>query len=173
MGINPALDGAAPPTRTSPALSNMPSPEEMPAKTPTAGWSSGRIVLGTSSRSSCWSPTHPSDRRPHHAYAAPISGPPEVTRGPRADRHAKSGNTITDAEIEAIADEAEKGDNVDKLIARRGKRGRLPRFDASCGGSVRREPELRDELAERAGAESVSTSDLILKALRQYLPPIA
>lgn len=82
----------------------------------------------------------------------------------------KSGKLITDAEIEQYAAEAEAGYDVDELIARRGKRGRptLGSGPASVE-SVRLDPELRQELASRADTEGVSTSELIRKALREYL----
>jgi hypothetical protein len=82
----------------------------------------------------------------------------------------KSGKTITDADIEKYAAEAEGGYNVDELIARRGKRGRptLGSGPASVE-SVRLDPELRDALASRAEAEGTSTSEVIRQALRDYL----
>jgi len=89
---------------------------------------------------------------------------------PRVYGHTKSGKPITDAGIEAVAHEAEAGYDVDELIARRGKRGRpsLGSGPASVE-SVRLDPELRDELTARAEVEGVSPSELIRKALRQYL----
>ncbi len=93
---------------------------------------------------------------------------------PRVYGHTKSGKAITDADIEAIADEAEKAYDVDVLIARRGKRGRPALGSAPASvESVRLDPDLRNELADRAKAEGVSTSDLIRKALREYLRPTA
>ncbi len=82
----------------------------------------------------------------------------------------KSGKLMTDGEIEQYAAEAEAGYDVDELIARRGKRGRptLGSGPASVE-SVRLDPELREELASRADTEDVSTSELIRKALREYL----
>ena len=89
---------------------------------------------------------------------------------PRTRGHTKSGRPITDADIEAMADEAEAGYDVDELIARRGKRGRPALGSAPATvESVRLDPELRDELAARAEAEGVSASELIRKALREYL----
>jgi hypothetical protein len=63
---------------------------------------------------------------------------------PRIHGHTKSGKPITDADIEALADEAEAGYDVDELIARRGKRGR-PSLGSGPATveSVRIEPELR------------------------------
>jgi hypothetical protein len=89
---------------------------------------------------------------------------------PRTHGHTKSGRPITDADVEAMADEAEAGYDVDELIARRGKRGRPALGSAPATvESVRLDPELRDELAARAEAEGVSASELIRKALREYL----
>lgn len=89
---------------------------------------------------------------------------------PRTYGHTKSGKPITDADIEALADEAEAGYDVDALIARRGKRGRPTLGSAPAAvESVRIDPELRDELTARAAAEGVSPSELIRKALREYL----
>jgi hypothetical protein len=89
---------------------------------------------------------------------------------PRTHGHTKSGRPITDADVEAMADEAEAGYDVDELIARRGKRGRPALGSAPATvESVRLDPELRDELAARAEAEGISASELIRKALREYL----
>ena len=45
-------------------------------------------------------------------------------RQPRMYGHTQSGRPITDADVEALAAEAEAGYNVDELISRRPKRGR-------------------------------------------------
>lgn len=44
--------------------------------------------------------------------------------------HTKSGAPITDELLDRLADEAERGYDVDEIIARRGKRGR-PRLGAA------------------------------------------
>ena len=89
---------------------------------------------------------------------------------PRIDGRTKSGKAITDADVETLADEAEKGYDVDDLLARRGRRGRPSLGSAPASvESVRLDPELRDELTERATAEGVTTSELIRRALREYL----
>ena len=89
---------------------------------------------------------------------------------PRIYGHIKSGQPITDADIEAMATEAEQGYDVDELIARRGKRGRPSLGSAPATvESVRLDPELREELTARAAVEGVSASELIRKALREYL----
>ena len=84
--------------------------------------------------------------------------------------HTSSGEPITDKEVEALAAEAEAGYDVDALLARRGKRGRpaLGTGPASVE-SVRLDPELRDQLLERAKAEGTTTSEVIRTALRRFL----
>jgi hypothetical protein len=90
-----------------------------------------------------------------------------------ADRvygHARSGKPLTDNEIEALAAEAEAGYDPETLIARRGKRGRPALGSAPAGvESVRLDPELRDQLEERARAEGTTTSEVIREALRRFL----
>jgi predicted transcriptional regulator len=86
-------------------------------------------------------------------------------------RRTSAGRVITDDDIEALADEAERGYDPAELIARRGKRGRptLGGAGPSTVESVRLDPELNDEVAERAKRDGVSTSDVIREALRRYL----
>lgn len=87
----------------------------------------------------------------------------------RVHGHTKSGAPITDRTVEDLAAEAERGYIVEDLLARRGP-GR-PRLGAAAKrvGSVRLEPELREQAAERARAEGVTVSELVRRALRQYL----
>lgn len=84
--------------------------------------------------------------------------------------HTSSGRPITDAEVERLAEEAERGYPVEEVIARRGKRGRpaLGSGPASVE-SVRLDPDLRAELTERAQADGTTTSEVIREALRRYL----
>ena len=84
--------------------------------------------------------------------------------------HTKSGTPITEELVEALADEAEAGYDVDEIIARRGKRGR-PRLGAepSIVGSVRIDPELKQRLLRRAQDEGVPVSEVIREALRHHL----
>jgi hypothetical protein len=84
--------------------------------------------------------------------------------------HTKSGTPITDALIEQFADEAERGYDVDQLIARRGKRGR-PRLGSqpSTVESVRLDPELKELLVRRAQDEGLPVSEVIREALRHHL----
>jgi len=80
--------------------------------------------------------------------------------------------TLTDSEIEALADEAEAGYDVDDLGARRNKRGR-PTLGAGPASveSVRLDPELKDQLLTRAEQDHTSPSEVIREALRRYLQP--
>jgi uncharacterized protein (DUF4415 family) len=84
--------------------------------------------------------------------------------------NAKSGRAITDADVQRLADEAERGYDADALIARRGKRGRPALGSAPASvESVRLDPELHDQLTERAKADGTTPSAVIRQALRDYL----
>ncbi len=81
-----------------------------------------------------------------------------------------SGKPITDKDIEALAAEADAGYDVDTLLARRGKRGRPALGSAPASvESFRLDPEMRDQLLERAKAEGTTTSEVIREALRRFL----
>jgi predicted transcriptional regulator len=89
---------------------------------------------------------------------------------PRVHGHTLSGRPITEADVEALAAEAEAGYDVDELIARRPKRGRPALGSAPASvESVRLDPELQRELAERARAEGTTPSHIIREALRRFL----
>ena len=77
---------------------------------------------------------------------------------------------LTDSEIEALAEEAEAGYDVDRLVARRNKRGR-PTLGAGPASveSVRLDPQLKDQLLSRAEQDHTSPSEVIREALRRYL----
>ncbi|MHB8244337.1 MAG: ribbon-helix-helix protein, CopG family [Acidimicrobiales bacterium] len=93
-----------------------------------------------------------------------------VMTKPRVYGHTDSGRPITDAEVEALAAEAEAGYDVEELIARRGKRGRPSLGSAPATvESVRLDPELREKLAERAQTTGTTTSEVIREALRRFL----
>jgi hypothetical protein len=84
--------------------------------------------------------------------------------------HTKSGQPITDEDVEKLAAEAEAGYDLDRLIARRNKRGRPTIGNApSSVESVRLDPELRRQLLQRAEAHGTTPSELIREALRRYL----
>lgn len=78
------------------------------------------------------------------------------------------GTPISDEMVEAMADEAERGYDVDKLLRRRG--GRPPMGSAASSvESVRLDPELKRDLLLRAAEDGVSVSDTIRQALREYV----
>jgi len=84
--------------------------------------------------------------------------------------HTRSGQPITDADVQRLAEEAERGYDVDALIARRNKRGRPALGSAPASvESVRLDPELRDQLTARAQADGTTPSEVIRQALRDYL----
>ncbi len=84
--------------------------------------------------------------------------------------HTSSGQPLSDTEIRELAAEAERGYDVDTLIARRRKRGRPSLGSAPASvESVRLDPELRDELLQRAQSEGITTSEIIREALRRFL----
>jgi hypothetical protein len=85
------------------------------------------------------------------------------THGTKAD-----GTPITDEMIEAMADEAERGYDVEDLRRRRGGRPALG-SSPSTVESVRLDPELKRDLLLRAAAKGVSVSEAIREALRQYV----
>ena len=84
--------------------------------------------------------------------------------------HTKSGAEIDDEMIERLAAEAEAGFDVDLLLARRGKRGR-PSLGVgeSAVESFRLDNELRMSLIARAESEGVPVSEILRRAVREYL----
>jgi predicted HicB family RNase H-like nuclease len=83
-------------------------------------------------------------------------------------RH-KDGAPITDADVEAMADEAERGYDVDTLLRHR-RGGRPPLGSAAASvESVRLDPELKRALLTRAAEEHVSVSEVIRRAIGEYL----
>ena len=82
--------------------------------------------------------------------------------------HQLDGTPITDDQVQAWADEAERGYSPKQLRPRPG--GRPPMGSAAASvESVRLDPELKTALTARAEAEHVSVSELIRTAVRQYL----
>lgn len=81
-----------------------------------------------------------------------------------------SGELVTDALIEQLADEAERGYKPGQLQGRRRGPGR-PSLGAAAKTveSVRLDPALRAQTAQRAADEGVSVSEVIRQALREYL----
>jgi hypothetical protein len=70
--------------------------------------------------------------------------------------------------VEVMADEAERGYDVDELLRRRGGRPAMGSAPASVE-SVRLDPELKRDLLLRAAEEHISVSDAIRRAIGQYL----
>ncbi|MGH9083287.1 MAG: ribbon-helix-helix protein, CopG family [Acidimicrobiales bacterium] len=87
-----------------------------------------------------------------------------TTYGTRAD-----GSQITDQDVEAMADEAERGYDVEEILQRR--RGGRPAMGSgpSTVESVRLDPDLKRDLLLKAADEQVSVSELIRRAMRRYL----
>jgi predicted HicB family RNase H-like nuclease len=81
----------------------------------------------------------------------------------------RDGTPVTDADIEAMADQAEDGYDVDTILRRR-RGGRPPLGSAAASvESVRLDPELKRALLIRAGQEHVSVSEVIRRAIGEYL----
>ncbi len=86
-----------------------------------------------------------------------------------SDDPAPSGH-VSDEHVERFADEAERGYDVEQLVARRGRRGR-PRLGSapSTVESVRLDPALKEQLVRRAERDGVAVSEVIRQALRHHL----
>ena len=81
----------------------------------------------------------------------------------------KSGKTLTDADIDAIADEVATTDyDTEVLKARRRGRPLLGSAPAEVV-PVRLDPELRAAIEARAEADDTNSSEIIRRALRAYL----
>ena len=81
----------------------------------------------------------------------------------------RSGRTLTDEDIDAIACEVEETDyDVEALKTRR--RGRPPMGSGPADVvPVRIDPELREAIEARAEADHTTTSEIIREALRRFL----
>ena len=75
--------------------------------------------------------------------------------------------TVTDKEIQTLADEAEAGIDITKLKRRPGR----PSLGNTAADvfPVRLDPELRAALEQRAQTEHTTASDIVRIALRNYL----
>lgn len=82
--------------------------------------------------------------------------------------HRKDGTAVTDDDIEAMADEAEAGYDVEAVLRRRAGRPSMGSAPASVE-SVRLDPELKRDLILRAAQDGISVSEAIRQAVRQYL----
>src|SRR5713101_3391158 len=80
----------------------------------------------------------------------------------------KTGKVLTDVDIEAMADEAERGYDVEALKTRRRGRPMLGTAPAEVV-PVRLDPDLKQAVEARAEAEHATTSEIIREALRRFL----
>jgi len=80
----------------------------------------------------------------------------------------KTGKVLTDADIEAMADEAERGYDVEMLKTRRRGRPMLGSGPSEIV-PVRLDPDLKQAVEARAEADHTSTSEIIRQALRRFL----
>jgi hypothetical protein len=77
--------------------------------------------------------------------------------------------SLSDAQLEALADEAERGYEVNTILQRR-RGGRPPLGSAAASvESVRLDPDLKRELLLRAAHDHTSVSEVIRRAIGQYL----
>lgn len=81
----------------------------------------------------------------------------------------KTGRVLTDEDINSLADEVANADyDVGALKSRRRGRPSMGSGPAEVV-PVRLDPELRDALEARAQAEHTTSSDVIRRALRNFL----
>ena len=80
----------------------------------------------------------------------------------------KSGKVLTDADIEALADEAERGYDIEVLKSRRRGRPMLGTAPAEVV-PVRLDPNLKEAVETRAAEDHTTTSEIIRQALRRFL----
>ena len=81
----------------------------------------------------------------------------------------KDGTAITDEVVAALADEAERGYDVEDILRRR--QGGRPAMGSGPAEveSVRLDPELKRDLLLRASRDGISVSEVIRQALREYV----
>jgi predicted HicB family RNase H-like nuclease len=87
---------------------------------------------------------------------------------PKTHGRLADGTPITDATVEALADEAERGYDVGAMLRRRTGRPSMGEAPASVE-SVRLDPDLKRDLILRAATEGISVSEVIRRALRDYV----
>ncbi len=81
----------------------------------------------------------------------------------------KTGRTLTDADIDALAEEVETTDyDVEELKTRRRGRPAMGSGPADIV-PVRIDPELKAAIEARAKADDTTTSEIIREALRKFL----
>jgi hypothetical protein len=82
-------------------------------------------------------------------------------------KNVSKGKEVTEADIEALAAEAEAGYDIDELKKRVGR----PAMGSAAAEvfPVRLDPELRAAIEERAIREHKNASEIIREALRKYV----
>jgi predicted DNA-binding protein len=80
----------------------------------------------------------------------------------------KTGRELTEADIEDLADEAERGYDVQELKSRRRGRPMLGSAPAEVV-PVRLDPELKQAVEDRARDDDTTVSALIREAIRRFL----
>jgi hypothetical protein len=109
------------------------------------------------------------DARDAHARQVPALTVRRPLRMPMTHGTKADGTPITDQMVEAMADQAEQGYDVEEMLRRR-QRGRPAMGSAASSvESVRLDPELKRDLLLRAAEEHTSVSEIIRSAVRQYL----
>ncbi len=86
-----------------------------------------------------------------------------------ASKRKASADAVEDAQVEELVAEAERGYDVEDILRRR--RGGRPALGSAAASveSVRLDPELKRELLLRAARDHTSVSEVIRRALGQYL----
>lgn len=80
----------------------------------------------------------------------------------------RTGRVLTDADVDAMAEDAERG--YDPAVLKTRRRGRPMLGSAPLEVvPVRLDPDLRQAVEERAATEHTTTSEIIRLALRQFL----
>jgi predicted HicB family RNase H-like nuclease len=81
------------------------------------------------------------------------------------------GRPVTGTDVEMMADEAERGYDVNTIERQRRRRGGRPPLGSAAATveSMRLDPELKRALLIRAGQEHVSVSEVIRRAIGEYL----
>lgn len=80
----------------------------------------------------------------------------------------RTGKVLTDADVDAIATEAEHGYDIEVLKARRRGRPMLGSAPSEVV-PVRLDPELKLAVEARAEADQTTASEVIREALRRFL----
>jgi len=81
----------------------------------------------------------------------------------------KTGRTLSDADLDALADEVEAADyDIEVLKSRRRGRPSMGSGPAEVV-PVRIDPELKAAIEARADADDTTTSEVIREALRRFL----